>query len=264
MLKPLIFSPISSDQSEIECFRSLRQKNQFHDISDFFIADSTKVVLKAIEANLKIDSILSHQEFYQQYGDRLPANTKLYCLERNKLHTIVGHELHQGVMAKIQTPQSFSLQQLAQTFEPILAIDGVSHTENIGSIARNALSLNVKNLLVSTKSGHPYGRRAVRVSMGSIFKINYCLSQNLVEDLSSLKNLGFKIIAADTHAKALSLYQFKFPKDWVLVFGSEELGVSADILAIADHIIEIPMSNSMASLNVANSSAIFLYEALRT
>jgi tRNA G18 (ribose-2'-O)-methylase SpoU len=130
-------------------------------------------------------------------------------------------------------------------------------------VARNCAAFGVHALLVGETSSSPYLRRAVRSSMGAIFKLPAVELVSLAEAIKALRAAGMHSIAAHPHTNQKTLFEADLTQDCCIVFGSEGSGVSPDVLAACDEAIAIPMASEIDSLNVGSAAAAFLFEAAR-
>jgi len=144
-----------------------------------------------------------------------------------------------------------------------VAVESVSNAQNLGGLVRNCAAFGAHGIITGETCCSPYLRRAVRGSMGAIFKLPAFEAENLVGTLSSLQSRGFHVIAAHPHTNKRRLSQANFQQNVVILLGSEGNGLSQEILAICNDIVAIPMQNEVDSLNVGTAGAIFLYEAAR-
>ncbi len=142
----------------------------------------------------------------------------------------------------------------------VVALDGLTNSENIGVLVRTCAALGVQALLVGETCSSPYLRRAVRNSMGAIFTLPVVHSTGLVADLGRLRSAGFTVAAAHPHATGSTISEFDWTRDVCVVFGSEGEGIADVILQACDAAVAIPLRNGIDSLNVANAAAVFFYE----
>ncbi|MBM2815872.1 MAG: putative SpoU-like rRNA methylase [Ignavibacteria bacterium] len=248
----------------VQSYSSLRNQNKFYRESELFIAEGFKVIDKLLDSKLEIVSFFATLEFYQNLQARLdskgvPENQR-YFAEKQLLEQIVGFNLHQGILALARQPEKITLHELSS---PVVVLNGIIDTENIGSIVRNCAAFGIKSLIVDEKSASPYIRRAVRVSMGTVFDIDVYYSQRIFETIDDLKNLGYAIISCEITDKALDINTFKFPEKFTLIFGSEGQGIDTAVLNLSDLIVKIPLADGVASLNVAASTAVFLFKIMK-
>jgi TrmH family RNA methyltransferase len=174
--------------------------------------------------------------------------------------------MYQGVLAVGRVPSPRSLEDVLATDQLprlIVAVDGVSSADNLGGLVRNCVAFGASALITGETCCSPYMRRAVRGSMGTIFKLPVIESTDLTRDLGRARSQGLRIIAAHPHTEQKILSEANFTQDCVVVMGSEGLGISPAVLASCDEAVAIPMENGVDSLNVRTAGAIFLYEAWR-
>ena len=259
----------SLNHPDLTPYRTLRQSvEQFR--KGMFIAEGTMVVQRLLESTNSIVSVLITPEWLEDYRERLaarPEQITVYVGKKELLNTIVGYNLHQSIMALGKIPAQETLDSvLAQSPPPRLfvAMDGLANAENIGVLVRNCTAFGVQAILVGETSSSPYLRRAVRNSMGTIFKMPVVHCTKLAETLAALqRTYEFKIFAAHPHTDEHSIQRTDFSGNCCLVFGSEGNGVSPEVLSVSDSPVAIPMQRGVDSLNVASASAVFLYEVLR-
>jgi tRNA G18 (ribose-2'-O)-methylase SpoU len=264
-----IISITSLNHPDLTPYRTLRQSvEQF--CKGMFIAEGTTVVQRLLESAHKIVSVLITPEWLENYRERLaarPEQITVFVGQKVLLNTIVGYNLHQCIMALGIIPAQETLESvLTKSRSPriFVAIDGLANAENIGVLVRNCTAFGVQALLVSETSSSPYLRRAVRNSMGTVFKLPVVHCTNLAETMKALqRTYKFKIFAAHPHTEEHRIQRTDFSGNCCLVFGSEGSGVSPQVLSACDKHVAIPMQSGVDSLNVASASAVFLYEVLR-
>ena len=179
---------------------------------------------------------------------------------------LTGFSMYQGVLALAKVPAPATLDDLlAAASRPKLfvALEGLSNAENLGVIVRNAVAFGAHGLILGETSAPPYLRRAVRSSMGTIFKLPYLQSSNLPITLREFQRASIRVIAAHPHATGKTISQVNLGEDCCIVFGSEGTGLSTDVLNACLEAVAIPMHYGTDSLNVATATAVFLYEAQR-
>jgi len=164
------------------------------------------------------------------------------------------------------------LRRLALLFSVVFAaVDGLTSAENIGLLTRNCAAFGAQALIVGETCISPYLRRAVRNSMGAIFKLPIVElktggrppAPTLAGTLGQLRAAGVRCLAAHPHTNMKTVSQADFTGDCCIVFGSEGSGLSPAVLAACDEAVAVPMANDVDSLNVGAAAAVFLYEAAR-
>jgi tRNA G18 (ribose-2'-O)-methylase SpoU len=247
----------------------LRQSVE-HFRQGIFVAEGEKVVKRLLESTHELLSVLITQEWLEKYRKPLAARHEqvmVFVGSKELLETIVGFNLHQGIMALGKIPTQANLHSvIVNSASPHLfvAIDGLTNAENLGVLVRNCVAFGVQCILVGETSSSPYLRRAVRNSMGTVFKIPNVQCENLVKTLATLKKTQqYKIIAAHPHEEKHNIQHTDFLENCCIVFGSEGNGISLNVLSVCDIKTAIPMHLGVDSLNVASASAVFLYEVMR-
>ena len=249
-------------------YRTLRRPLE-HREQGIFVAEGEKVVRRLLESNFTVVSLLLPEKWYLEYqpliGSR-PENISVYLAEKSTLQELTGISMFQGVLAVGKIPAPHTLEKvLQQSAHPCLfaAVEGLSNAENVGALVRNCAAFGVQALLVSKTSSSPFLRRAVRNSMGAIFRLPVVEELDLPEALRELRVHGVRCIAAHPRLDTRTLWQADFSPDCCVVFGSEGYGISAEVLSECDACVAIPMDSGVDSLNVGNAAAVFLYEARR-
>lgn len=260
---------LSLEESDLNPYRTLRQPLE-HQRQGFFVAEGERVVARLVESALSISSVLMTQEWFEVYRQRLEEKSEsitAFVAQKNLLHSIVGFHLHQGIMAVGRIPAPVPLEAiLHRSHRPFLlaAIDGIANSENLGVLVRNCAAFGVQALLVGETSSSPYLRRAVRNSMGTIFKIPVVQLLDITRTLTELHSLhGINVVAAHPHTDQQSIDAIDFRHDCCVVFGSEGNGISAEVLSACNAAAAIPMQLGVDSLNVASASAVLLYEVMK-
>lgn len=223
-----------------------------------FIADSSKVVNLLLETDIKVKSLLATKEYYAEFKELIERKNipLLYVADKKLMQTIVGHKLHQNVMLHGTRPAQVELDDLDDN---IIMLDNITSTENVGSIARSAAALGVNSYVLPNQGPHPFGRRALRVSMGHMSLLKTHLYDDISETLNKLKKNGYTIFAAEVTSNSIPLAEAIVPKKWVLLMGHEGHGISPEILSLCDNIINIEMEDNIKSFNVAVAASILMY-----
>ncbi len=241
----------------LKIYHQLRDNAFTHDNS--FIADSPKVVNLLLEKDIEIKSILATRRYYDQFRELIESKDilMLFVADKNIMESIVGHKIHHNVMMHGVRPNQVKLEELDDN---IIMLDIISSTENIGSIARSAAALGVNSYLTPSQAPHPYGRRALRVSMGHVSMLKTHIYDNIFSTIDKLKNMGYTIFGAEITSDSISLSKVKVPKRWVLLMGHEGKGLSKEVLEICDVLVKIEMVDGIKSFNVGVAASILMYQ----
>jgi tRNA G18 (ribose-2'-O)-methylase SpoU len=267
----------SLDLPGLQPYRTMRRAVE-HVKQGIFVAESEKVVRKLLASNITIISMLMTPQWYEnlfpndnqllQYseGHRISSTQfTVYIAEKSLLESIVGFDLHQGIMAVAKIPKQLLIDDVVkQSLQPYLfvALDGLTNADNLGVIVRNCVAFGATGLIVGETSSSPYLRRAIRQSMGSVFDLPVIHVFDLAATLK-LSSDKYKIqtIAADAHANVVSVDEANLKENICIVLGSEASGIRKNVLDACTEKVTIPISDKIDSLNVASASAVFLYEA---
>ncbi|MEO5802233.1 MAG: RNA methyltransferase [Verrucomicrobiota bacterium] len=258
----------SLDLPELQPYRTLRRQAE-HRAQRIFVAEGESTLRRLLETSLVVVSVLLTPEWLEVFEPSLKTRNEeihIFVAEKSVLEGLTGFSMFQGLMAVAKIPEPLTLDEIiAQSPKPNLfvAIDGVSNAENLGTLVRNCTAFSVHGLLVSQSSSSPFLRRAVRSSMGGIFKLPVLEELDLVETLQELRRRGIRSVAAHPHRTSRILPEANFKADCCIVFGNEAYGISKQVLNTCDEEVAIPMPASEDSLNVSSAGAVFLYEARR-
>ena len=159
----------------------------------------------------------------------------------------------------MRRPLEHSVADVCREAQRVVVIDGVVDTTNIGAIFRSAAALGIDAVLLTPTSCDPLNRRAVRVSMGSVFLVPWAWSEH---PLKELKHMGFITLAMALSNSSIPLdhASLKVLPRLALVMGTEGDGLPAETIAQADYVVKIPMHHSVDSLNVAAAAAVAFWE----
>lgn len=256
------------DLPELAPYRTLRRSAD-HALERIFVAEGSKVVRRLLESNFTVVSALMLDRWLEEFTPLLearPEQVPIYIATKERLETLVGFSLFQGVLALGRFPEPLPLETILQRApQPrlLVALDSLANVDNLGAIVRNCAAFGVSALVVGENSSSPYLRRAVRNSMGTIFKLPIIEPPSLVQTLLELRRRGIRCFAAHGHAQGRTLGRCELTGDCCIVLGNEGQGLTDEVLAACDEAIAIPMASGVDSLNVVTAGSIFLYEACR-
>ncbi len=249
----------------VEIFSSLTeaQLRKEHDKEQgLFIAESPKVITVALNAGYKPIALLCEAKHITGDAAGIIArcgNIPVYTGERGMLASLTGYTLTRGVLCAMQRPPEPALDDVCRNAKRIVVIDGVVDTTNIGAIFRSAAALGIDAVLLTRNSCDPLNRRAVRVSMGSVFLVPWTWLDGGME---RLKELGFTTAAMALTNNSISIADPRLttiPR-LAMIMGTEGDGLPEKTIAAADYIVKIPMSHNVDSLNVAAAAAVAFWE----
>ena len=249
----------------VEIFSSLTEAQLRRSVEweqGIFIAESPKVINVALDAGYKPLALLCEERHI--YGDAANIISRcedipVYTGSRQLLATLTGYTLTRGVLCAMLRPECQTVAQVCEKAHRIVVVDGVVDTTNIGAIFRSAAALGIDAVLLTPTSCDPLKRRAVRVSMGSVFLVPWTWIE---EPLHSLNNLGFKTAAMALTDNSVSIDDKRLLEEdkLAIIMGTEGDGLSNNVISEADYVVRIPMSHNVDSLNVAAAAAVAFWE----
>ena len=249
----------------VEVFSTLTEaqlRNRLEPAKGIFIAESPKVISVALDAGYQPTALLCERRHIE--GDARSiiqrcGDIPVYTGERQLLEQLTGYTLTRGVLCAMRRPSPQPVADVCRDARRVVVIDGVVDTTNIGAIFRSAAALGIDAVLLTRSSCDPLNRRAVRVSMGSVFLVPWTW---LDAPISSLNDLGFKTaaMALTDDSIPLDAPQLKTIPRLAIIMGTEGDGLSPATIQAADYVVRIPMSHHVDSLNVAAASAVAFWE----
>ena len=249
----------------VEVFSTLTEaqlRNRLEPQKGIFIAESPKVIHVALNAGYEPFALLCERKHIE--GDAASliercGDIPIYTGEREVLASLTGYTLTRGVLCAMRRPASKTVEEVCQGAKRIAVIDGVVDTTNIGAIFRSAAALGIDAVLLTPSSCDPLNRRAVRVSMGSVFLLPWTW---LEAPISSLRTLGFRTaaMALSDNSVPIDDPSLKEEPQLAIVLGTEGDGLSPQVIQETDYVVRIPMWHEVDSLNVAAASAVAFWE----
>lgn len=255
----------SLTQPGVEVYGSLTEaqlRNRLDPGRGIFIAESPKVIAVALDAGYEPLSLLCERRHIT--GDAAPiiarcGDIPILTGERELLAQLTGYTLTRGVLCAMRRPLPRPVAQVCHGARRVVVIDSVVDTTNIGAIFRSAAALGIDAVLLTPTSCDPLNRRAVRVSMGSVFLVPWTW---LDRPVAGLHDLGFKTVAMALTDRSVSIDDPTLCAEprLAIVMGTEGDGLAHDTIARADYVARIPMHHSVDSLNVAAAAAVAFWQ----
>ena len=254
---------------ELDPYARLTQnqlRNRLEPEKGIFIAESPKVIDRALDAGYKPVSLLMERKqitgpaagILSRCGD-----APVYTADREMLAELTGFELTRGVLCAFRRPAPRPVEELCRDARRVAVLEGIVDSTNVGAIFRSAAALNMDAVLINPSCCDPLCRRAVRVSMGTVFQVPWGQLGETPADwpekgMDILHSLGFKTAAMALSDRSVSIDDEQLAKEpkLAIVLGTEGDGLAAGTIASCDYTVKIPMSHGVDSLNVAASSAV--------
>ena len=255
----------SLEHPGVEVFGTLTDaqlRNRMNAEKGIFIAESPKVIRVALDAGYQPLSLLCERKHIEGDAADILArvgNIPVYTGNRELLASLTGYTLTRGVLCAMRRPAPRSAEEICRNAHRVAVIHGVTDTTNIGAIFRSAAALGIDAVLLSPDSCDPLNRRAVRVSMGSVFLVPWTW---LPRPVATLREMGFctAALALTDRSVPLDYSELKKIPRLALVMGTEGDGLSDEVISEADYVVRIPMHHGVDSLNVAAASAVAFWE----
>ena len=254
-------------------------RNRLEPGKGLFIAESPKVISVALDAGMQPVSLLCERKHIE--GDarsiiaRLPNDMPIYTGSRELLAQLTGYTLTRGVLCAMRRPMPLPPEEVCRNARRVVVLHGVCDTTNVGAIFRSAAALGIDAVLMTRDSCDPLNRRAVRVSMGSVFLVPWTWLDALEEcpesvlplksvegAIHKLKEMGFTTAAMALRHENISIDdpKLKAVERLALIMGTEGDGLPEAVIDASDLVVKIPMHHGVDSLNVGNAAAIAFWE----
>ena len=267
------------DDPRLDAFARLTEaqlRSKLEPEKALFIAESGKVIERALAAGMEPLSLLMEakwlpamqpiiDEISARWGDGVPV----FVAPHDELTKLTGFELTRGALGAFRRPQLPSVADIVRGARRIAVLEDITNHTNVGAIFRSAAALGIDAVLVTPACYDPLYRRAVRVSMGTVFQVPWTRIGSerawAAEGVPLLRSLGFSTAALALSDEAIFLHDERLRgcDKLALVLGTEGDGLAHDTIARCDYTVRIPMACGVDSLNVAAASAVAFWE-LRT
>ena len=228
-----------------------------------FIAESPKVIKRALDAGYEIVSCLMEKRHIEGEGREILAEIKdapVYCSQADVLTQLTGFKLTRGMLCAMKRKKLPTVKEISENKSRIVILDRVMNPTNVGAIMRSAAALGMDAVLLTPGCSDPLYRRAARVSMGTVFQIEWTFLAD--ESLDEIKALGFKTVAMALKDDSVSIDDpaLTAEEKLAVIMGTEGDGLSDNTIADCDFTVKIPMYHGVDSLNVAAASAVAFYQ----
>ena len=248
---------IYSETSEIQLLRYYEPE------PGIFIAESPKVIRRALDAGYEPVSCLMEKNHIEGEGRQILeriSDVPVFCAEFDVLTQLTGFKLTRGMLCAMKRKPLPDVKKICENKSRIVILDKVMNPTNVGAIIRSAAALGMDAVLLTPGCSDPLYRRAARVSMGTVFQIEWTFLND--DSLDEIKALGFKTAAMALKDNSLSVNDSRLinEKKLALVMGTEGDGLSDKTISDCDFTVKIPMYHGVDSLNVAAASAVAFYQ----
>lgn len=234
-----------------------------------FIAESPKVIERALDSGCEPISILMEERHIEGEGKSVLercSDIPVYTAEFDVLKELTGFPLTRGMLCAMRRPVPLSLQQVCENATRLAILEEVVNPTNVGAIFRSAAALGMDAVILTQACSDPLYRRAIRVSMGTVFQIPWTYVDKSVEwpdeGMKFLHDMGFKTAAFALKDDSVGIDdpQLMSEEKIAVLLGTEGDGLATETIADCDYTVKIPMSHGVDSLNVAAASAVAFWQ----
>ncbi len=251
-------------------------RNKLEPEKGLFIAESPKVINTALDNGYQVVSFLMERKHIEGQAKGIIAkasenqadeNIPVYTGSRETLASLTGYELTRGILAAMRRKKPQDPVEIIKNANRVCLLESIVDSTNIGAIFRSAAALNMDAVLLSPSCSDPYNRRAVRVSMGTVFQVPWAFIEEHTalwpeSGMKKLNALGFKTAAMALEDNSVSIDNeaLKNEEKLCIIMGTEGEGLSEKTIELSDYVVKIPMAHGVDSLNVAAASSVAFWE----
>ena len=239
--------------------------NRFEPAKALFIAESPKVIHRALDAGYEPVSLLMERKHIEgQAADVIArcGDIPVYTSTLEILTKLTGFQLTRGMLCAMRRPQLKTVEETIEGAKRIVILENIMNPTNVGAIFRSAAALGIDAVLLTPACSNPLYRRSARVSMGTVFQVPWTYLKQWPEDISYLQSLGFKTAAMALSDDSVSIDDpiLRQQEKLAIVLGTEGDGLAHSTIEDCDFTVKIPMYHGVDSLNVAAASAVAFWE----
>lgn len=254
----------------------LQLRNRLEPEKGVFIAESDKVINRALDAGYEPLSLLipEHKRYSMhpliERIESAESNIPVFIAPSHELESLIGYELTRGVLCAMKRKPLPSPSELLASSRRVAVLENVTNHTNVGAIFRSAAALGVDGVLITPGCCDPLYRRAIRVSMGTVFQVSWTRICSSIKEwprqgIATLKKAGFCVASLALSDNAISLRDLSSTSFDRMAFllGTEGDGLMPETIDLSDMVVTIPMKHGVDSLNVAAASAVAFWELCR-
>lgn len=270
---PNIITITNFDAPELDVYARLTEAqllNREHPEQGLFIAESPKVIERALDAGYVPVSFLVEEKHIEGQAKDVIARcgeVPVYTAPFDVLTRLTGFQLTRGMLCAMRRPALPGVEEVCAGARRIAVLENVMNPTNVGAIFRSAAALNMDAVLLTPACSNPLYRRAIRVSMGTVFQVPWTfigkdMSQWPYPGMEQLKQLGFKTAAMALSDNSISIKDpaLTAEEKLAIILGTEGDGLASCTISDCDYTVKIPMSHGVDSLNVAAASAVAFWQ----
>lgn len=247
----------------------IQLKRYFEPDLGIFIAESPKVIRLALNHGYEPISLLAERKYITGQGSDIIDRCKeipVYTADSDILTQLTGFKLTQGLLCAMRRKPLPTAEEVCQNARRIVVLEDVMNQTNIGAVIRSAAALGIDAVLLTEPSSDPLYRRAIRVSMGTVFGMPWTyIEGSSPEYVEKLRKMGFMTAAMALHSNTVDIDSeaLKSTEKLAIILGTEGEGLKESTIGACDYTVKIPMTEGVDSLNVAAASAVAFWEITR-
>lgn len=266
---PNIIEITDFSASELDVYARLTEAqllNRFEPAKGMFIAESPKVIHRALDAGCEPVSLLMERKDIDGSAADIIARCPglpVFTADEDLLCNLTGYHLTRGVLCAMRRPRLPTVEDICRSARRIVVLENVQNPTNVGAIFRSSAALGMDAVLLTPGCSNPLYRRSARVSMGTVFQIPWTFTDEWPHPgMDALKEMGFKTVSMALRDDSYSIDDPRLRQEQrlAILMGSEGDGLTEDTLASCDFTVKIPMYHGVDSLNVAAASAVAFWE----
>ncbi len=239
--------------------------NRADPLNALFIAESPLVIGRALDAGCVPVSFLMEKKHVEGKAGEILArcpDVPVFVSELEVLTQLTGFHLTRGMLCAMRRPLLPTAEEVCRSAQRIAVLENVMNPTNLGAIFRSAAALGMQAVLLTSAGSDPLYRRALRVSMGTVFQVPWSYLPENDAWTERLHRLGFKTVAMALREDSLHIADPRLQAEpkLAVVLGTEGDGLASDTIAACDYTVRIPMTHNVDSLNVAAASAVAFYQ----
>ena len=268
-----IIEIINFEATELDVYARLTENqllNRHEPEKGIFIAESPKVIERALDAGCEALSFLVEKKHIEGEAKDILARcgeVPVYTAEFEVLTQLTGFQLTRGMLCAMRRPPLPSVEKVCKGAKRVAVLENVMNPTNVGAIFRSAAALNMDAVLLTPDCSNPLYRRAIRVSMGTVFQVPWTFIGEDIADweengVRKLQELGFKTAAMALMDNSVSIddAEVMTEEKLAIILGTEGDGLADTTISGCDYTVKIPMSHGVDSLNVAAASAVAFWQ----
>ena len=263
------------NEPELDVYARLTENqlmNRAEPEKGMFIAESPKVIERALNAGcVPVSCLVEKRQIENEIEEVMEvlkrcSQVPVYTAEFEVLTKLTGFALTRGMLCAMYRPKLPTMEEICRGARRIAVLEEVVNPTNVGAIFRSAAALNMDAVILTAGCSNPLYRRAIRVSMGTVFQIPWTiLDKNMAwpeEGMQALKAAGFRTAAFALRNDSVAIDDPKLASEekLAILLGTEGDGLASATMAECDYTVKIPMSHGVDSLNVAAASAVAFWE----